>query len=144
MKIHICKENPCPVREEECRQVLINGCTTHYTNMFKEKPDGQTHHYNDGCGEKEHNCGHANCGTSQCDIKTNHYYGSKSNTSRNGYTEGTITDVEPKLIPREKIEELPEFSDKIRKHVQESQEGELLMWDKINQCVRAINKMRGL
>ena len=31
-KIHICTEEPCPLRDKECADILNNGFETHYTN----------------------------------------------------------------------------------------------------------------
>lgn len=31
-KIHICTEDPCPVRDKECADTLNNGFTTTYIN----------------------------------------------------------------------------------------------------------------
>lgn len=37
MRLHICTENPCPVRDKECVDVLNNGFTINYVSEQSDK-----------------------------------------------------------------------------------------------------------
>lgn len=54
--------------------------------MFKETPEGQTHSFNDGCGEPEHNC----------DCKTKYYKHYESDFDRFVKSQGCLGEFIPK------------------------------------------------
>lgn len=43
--MHLCTENPCPLQDKECAEILKNGFKTHYVNkkQFKRRTKNICH-----------------------------------------------------------------------------------------------------
>lgn len=41
MKLHLCRENPCPEQEKECAAILENGFTLTHTSMTQDAQTGK-------------------------------------------------------------------------------------------------------